>query len=101
MSRVTLVGHEHRLHKGLGLREVEQLPAVGVAAHFQDPLRLVVADVGERACGHVDGRVPPALGGGDHVVGQFVEPFEGAGIAKVEFGFGFSHSFKMSIVGLD
>ena len=31
-------GHEHRLHVALGLREIEQLPAVGVAAHLDEPL---------------------------------------------------------------
>ena len=43
-------GHQHGLHVALGLREVEQLAAVGVAAHLDEPLRLVVADVRER-CG--------------------------------------------------
>ena len=50
-------GHQHRLHVALGLREVEELPAVGVAAHLDEPLGLVVADVGERAGGDVQVRI--------------------------------------------
>ena len=54
-------GHEHGLHVALGLREIEQLAAIGVAAHLDEPLRLVVADVRERSGRNIDVRValPP------------------------------------------
>ncbi len=38
ISCLHAAGHEHGLHVALGLREVEQLPAVGVAAHLDEPL---------------------------------------------------------------
>jgi hypothetical protein len=34
------------------------------------------------------GRIASPLGGGEDVVGQLIEPLQGAGIAKVESGFG-------------
>ena len=30
-------GHEHGLHVGLGLRQIEQMAAVRVAAHLDEP----------------------------------------------------------------
>ena len=67
-------GHEHRLHVALGLGEVEELAAVGVAAHLDEAFGLVVADVGERAGGDVQVRIAAAVGGGHHRVGQLQEP---------------------------
>ena len=68
-------GHEHGLHVALGLREVEKLPAVGVPAHLDEPLRLVVADVRERAGGHIDVRIAPLGRRRGHRIGQFLESF--------------------------
>ena len=67
-------GHQHRLHVALGLREVEELAAVGVAAHLDEPPLLVVADVRERAGGNIDVRVALPRGGLGHPVGQLLDP---------------------------
>ena len=63
-------GHEHRPHVRLGLRQIEQLPAVGAVAHLDDPLARAVVHVRERARRNIDVRIVALLGGDDHVVGQ-------------------------------
>ena len=85
---VSAAGHEHRLHVALGLGEVEELAAVGVAAHLDEPLGLVVADVGQRAGGDFQVRIAAAVGGGHHRVGQLQQPLLRLGVLRIELGAG-------------
>jgi hypothetical protein len=68
--------HEQRLHVALGLREVEELAAIGLAAHLDDLPRLVEADVREAAGRDVEMGIATLLGGGGDLVRQIDDQIE-------------------------
>ena len=79
-------GHEHRLHVGLGLRQIEQVAAVRVAAHLDEPPRLVVSHVRERAGRHVHERIAFFARLFDDPIGQFIQAFHRFRVTGIEFG---------------
>ncbi len=60
------------------------MPLVLALAHLDDPLLLVVLDVGERAGGDFQGGVLGAIGGFDDAVGQAQDPLVRPAVRRIE-----------------
>ncbi len=78
-------GHQHGLHIAFGLRQVEQLPAVLVAPHLDEALRLVVAHVRQGAGRDVEIGIAAFVGVVDDAVGQADQIAQRLFVAGVEF----------------
>ena len=89
-------GHKQGLHVALGLREIEELTAVCLAAHLDDFLRLVEADIREAAGGDVEEGIAALLGGGRDLVGEALDQLERLDVDRRQFaGGGLRGAFRL------